>query len=574
MTTSQILQIAFILATLVFVLYVGNKAGGQVKDHTDFHLAGRQMSWLIIAAGLVGTNFSGAVITTVASLTYQYGLSGIWFECSTIIGFIICALIYAKRVRLTGAFTISELFELRYSFETRLIAGFFIMASGIAAAAAQFKAIGLIVNSLFGIPEIAGVLIAWLVIVIYMTMAGFWATNLTSLPQLFFCFIGFPAVLFWGIATFGGPAEVMATIQLPEKIGEAYFGLTAMPLLLVLTWVLQWMFINEWGSQWYFQRASAARNVKHARIGFWMTAIGLTILVLLPGTGIGFYARIIDPNLANPEMALSLVISKAPAVLSAFAAAGIFAAVMSTVDACSMGAITVVARDFYHRTLRPHATPKEVTFVSRIITIVVLVTVLLAATALSSALQGLNFIFVFNTGIFGALLGALFWKKACKEAAIISILSAGVTSTVWTYMGYGKIFWGAWWSLLLSVSLMIIISLIVDKTGPWWGTEKEVSDPATKEKILTFMDNRNVTMADIIDRTGAHASVLRPALNALLRAGTVREIGYMTFSLSKNSTPEQEFTADNSSMRTAIMVGIMAISIIAFLVVCNLTIWK
>jgi hypothetical protein len=234
----------------------------------------------------------------------------------------------------------------------------------------------------------------------------------------------------------------------------------------------------------------------------------------------------------------------------------------------------VVARDFYHRTLRPNATSEQITFVSRVITVSVLVIVLLAATALSSALQGLNFIFVFNTGIFGALLGALFWKKACKEAAIISILAAGIMSTWWTYMGYGRIFWGAWWSLLLSVSLMVIISLIVDKTGPWWGKEKAVGDPDVMKKILSFMDNRNVTMADIIDRTGAHASILRPTLAALLAEGRIREIGYMTFSLPKNSTQEQEFTEDSSFTRTSIMIGVMVVSIIAFLVVCNLTIWK
>lgn len=571
MTFAQIFQLVFILAFLVFILYVGKTAKEQISSHTDFHLAGRQMSWFIIAAGLVGTNFSGATFTSVTRFAYQYGLGGMLFQTSTIIGFLICAWIYAKRVRLAGTFTISELFEIRYNFSTRLIAGFFIMGSGIAAAAAQFKAVGLIAHTLFGIPEFYGIFACWIVIVLYMTMAGFWATNLTNIPQLVFCIIGFPAVLIWAMISFGGIGTITAAMELPAGRENLYFSLAGAPLAMVMTWVLQWMWINEWGSQWYFQRASAARNVWHSRFGFLMTAVILVFIVLIPGTGIGLYARFLEPNLANPEMALSYVINKAPAICSAIAAAGVFAAAMSTVDGCSMGAITVLARDFYHRTLRPNASHEQMTLISRIITVIVLITVLLCATALESAIAGLNFIFVFNTGIFGAILGAMFWKKACKEAATISILVAGVTSTIWTFAGYNKYFQGAWWSLMLSVCLMVIISLIVEKTGPWWGKEEEKADPEIEKTVLDFMQNRNATLADIIDRTGAHAAKLRPTIRVLVRTGKIREIGYMTYSLAENSKPEDVFIADGSAFRTTQFVIAAIACLAAFILIWHLS---
>ena len=192
MTGAQIFQIAFLVVYLVVLLILGKISTGQVKSNTDFLLSGRQMSWLIVAGGLVGTNFSGAVITSVSNFAYTYGIGGMIYEGSTVIGFLLCAFLYAKRVRLSGAFTIAELFEIRYGLNVRVIAGFFITLSGISAASSQFKAIGLIFNSMFGVPENIGIIIAWVVTVAYMTMGGLASSNYTIIPQMACCFVAFP----------------------------------------------------------------------------------------------------------------------------------------------------------------------------------------------------------------------------------------------------------------------------------------------------------------------------------------------------------------------------------------------
>ena len=572
MTGGQIFQIAIILIYLVVLLIVGKKAGGDVTSQTDFHLAGRQMSWLIIAAGLIGTNFSGAVITSVTSFSYSYGVGGMWYEGCTIIGFVICAFLYAHRVRKCGAFTISELFELKYGFSVRLIAGFFIMLSGLSAAAAQFSAIGLIVQTIFGIPSNVGIINAWVIILFYMCMGGFWATNLTNLPQLIFCFCSFPVLAVWAMVKFGG-FDAVAAMTLPETLGDSYFTIWSAPLALVLTWVLQWMWMNEWGSQWYFQRASAARNVKHAKLGFIVTAVVLTVAVLLPGFIIGIFARVVDPALDTPEAALSMMISMSPVILGGLATAGIFAAAMSTVDGCSMGAITVIVRDFYQRLINPNASEKRVTMASRVVTAIVMVAILLFATALKSVWAGLSFIFVFSTGLFGPLLAALFWKKATKEGALISMIVAGVVSIIWTFIGGGERFNAAWFAIVLSVTLMVVISLIVQKTGPWWGKkDTDKADLELKKEITDFLVNRTATMADIIDRTGKTANSLKLAVSELVMDKEIVEIEYMTYTLTQNCSPETDtFTKDSSTARSVMMICVAVLTIIGFAVIWNIT---
>lgn len=557
MTGAQIFQLGILVVYLVVLLILGKKSSGQVKSNTDYLLSGRQMSWLIVAGGLVGTNFSGAVITSVSNFAYTYGIGGMFYEGCTVIGFLLCAFLYAKRVRLSGAFTIAELFEIRYGLNVRILAGFFIMLSGISAASSQFKAIGLIFNSMFGMPETVGIIIAWVVTIIYMTLGGLASSNYTIIPQMACCFIAFPAVAVWAIGTFGG----FGTLGTLPNLPETYFTLFGPSLKLVLTWVLQWMWVNEWGSQWYFQRTSAARNVKHAKKGFIATFIALTAMCLIPGTLIGMFARIAFPNLVNTEQSLSLMVASAPIFIGGLAMTGIFAAAMSTVDGCGMGAVTVIVRDFYQRALgHMNDDPKKINRASRIVTFVVLVIILLMATSLKSVISGLNFLFVFSSGNFGALIAALFWKKASKEGALISIIVAGATAVTWTLLGKSAVFDGIWWSFALSVVLMVVISLIVSKTGPWWGKKAAPVRKEVKDDILAFLSNRTATMADFIDRFKVNSSDLRLAVSELTMEGKIVEIDYMTYTLKEHSTPDQVFTKDSSVARDIHMILVAIIA--------------
>lgn len=77
---NQIIQLSFLAAYLIILLVLGKMSSGNVKSNTDYLLSGRQMSWLIVAGGLVGSNFSGAVITSVSNFAYIYGLGGFFMR--------------------------------------------------------------------------------------------------------------------------------------------------------------------------------------------------------------------------------------------------------------------------------------------------------------------------------------------------------------------------------------------------------------------------------------------------------------------------------------------------------------
>lgn len=564
MSSVQIIQLIIILGYFAVLLFVTRQAGPKMKTGSDFLLAGRQMGWVIIAAGLAGTHFSGGVVTSIASLGYKYGLGGMWFELSTVIGFIIAAFLYAKRARLAGAYTMSEMMEIRFDDKTRVVMGLCILLAGIAAAAAQFKGIGLIVNTMFGVPENVGIIISWIVVCLYMMFAGFWATNLTNIPQLLFCAISFPLIFIFAIIKFGGWNTLSVTLaEVSSNTGTDMFSYVSPGFVMIATWILMWMWVNEWGSQWYWQRAAAARNTQQAKFGFFITALIMLITCGIPILGIGMYARVLNPDLVNAELALSTVLVASPAILGGVATAGIFAAAMSTVDGCAMGGITVIVRDIYQRFLKPNATPKQLTNVSRVTTLVVLTTIIFIATSLKSALAGLSNIFIFNTGIFPAIVASLYWKKAKKEGALLSILFGGIFATIWMMNGGSQYFHGAWWAFSVSTVTLVIVSLIVEKTGPWWGKE-EIADSIVEKDILEFISNRKASFADIIDRLDIDAKKIRYAIQSMTMKGILVEIDCFTYALKQNLTSEElkEIEPENSSNLKPLLSSALAICLI------------
>ena len=201
----------------------------------------------------------------------------------------------------------------------------------------------------------------------------------------------------------------------------------------------------------------------------------------------------------------------------------------------------------------------------------VLIVVLLMATSLKSVFAGLSFLFVFSTSNFGALVTALYWKKASKEGALISILVSGITAVVWTATGNTARFDGIFWALMLSMSIMVTVSLIVSKTGPWWGKKERSARSDIKESIVQFLSNRTATMADFIDRFPIHAIELRLAVSELVMNNEIVEIDYLTYILAEYTSPEEKYLKDSGFSRDITMVLAAIASVAVFFVIWNIT---
>ena len=192
-----------------------------------------------------------------------------------------------------------------------------------------------------------------------------------------------------------------------------------------------------------FQYWLTARSAKKFRLSI----IGQPLLIMViwaPCVMIGIWATsaimengqaVIPPDFARPNGVLPLIVKKlASPALGAFLAAGIFAAVMSSMDAQFLALGSMFTNDFVaHYARKDRFTEKQLVFIGRLfIVLVVGVSYFLALAWRDSRVFNLGvWCFAGFASLFPILFAAIYWRRVTKAGVYASIIAAAV---VWLYL--------------------------------------------------------------------------------------------------------------------------------------------
>ncbi len=234
-----------------------------------------------------------------------------------------------------------------------------------------------------------------------------------------------------------------------------------------------------------FQYWLTARSAKK----FKMSIIGQPLLIMViwaPCVMIGIWATsaiyngqpVIPPEFAEPNKILPVMVRKlASPVMGAFLAAGIFAAVMSSMDAMFLALGSMFANDIAgHYIGHDRFSDRQLVWIGRVfIVLVVAVSYVLALQWRQSRVFSLGiWCFTGFASLFPVLFAAIYWRRATKIGAYASILAAAGT---WFYFfreaGYGAsgepVHWGLTPVTLVfgaSTLALILVSLITRPPSP------------------------------------------------------------------------------------------------------------
>jgi SSS family solute:Na+ symporter len=199
----------------------------------------------------------------------------------------------------------------------------------------------------------------------------------------------------------------------------------------------------------YWLTARSARKFKLSIIGQPL----LIMIIWLPCVMIGIWATsavvngqpVISPEHTNPNLVLPIMVKKlASPLLNALLAGGIFAAVMSSMDAQFLALGSMFANDVAgHYIGKDRFTDRQLVWIGRVF-IVIIVAV---SYVLALRLEGTRG--VFNLGVwcfsgfaslFPLIFASIYWKRVTKAGAYASLLAA---AAVWFYLfkqsGYGRL---------------------------------------------------------------------------------------------------------------------------------------
>ena len=128
-----------IIAYLVLLAGIAIWKSRDVKDQSDFAVAGRSLSpWMMVCTMLAVWIGTGSIVGN-AEQTYETGMAAMLLPLSTLVGMSLLALI-ATRARNIEASTVPEIIERRFGPEARYLAMISLVAAYMVIVSYQFNA--------------------------------------------------------------------------------------------------------------------------------------------------------------------------------------------------------------------------------------------------------------------------------------------------------------------------------------------------------------------------------------------------------------------------------------------------
>ena len=432
------IMIVYFALALSIGLSVSRQAG---KDFSTFFLGGQRMPWWLLGISMVATTFSTDTPNLVADIVRTGGVFGNWTWWAFLLTGMLTVFLYARLWRRSGVFTDVEFYELRYSGRlAAFLRGFRaaylgILFNVIIMAMVTLAAIK-IGGVMLGLSPWETVLVAATVTVIYSAVGGLTGVLLTDLVQ-------------FALAMAGSIGAAWYLLSLPEVGGlDGLFAhesiapaLSFWPSFETMTWqemmpvfivpiAVQWWASYYPGSEpggggYIVQRMLSAKDEKNAvsatllfngmhyalRPWPWIL-VALASLVIFPDLEAlrAQFPHIPDRVVQN-DMAYPAMLTLLPPGLLGLVVTSLAAAYMSTMSTQVNWGSSIIVNDLYDRFINPEATEKQLVWVGRLATVVLMVASCLLALTLENALQVFNIVLQIGAGTGLLFLLRWFWWR-------------------------------------------------------------------------------------------------------------------------------------------------------------------
>ena len=437
--------IAYIVLMVVIGLYFSRR---KVHDDTDFIVAGRSLSTMVLTATLLATFVGSGSIVGGASFVFQHGPgAAIFFFAGTPIAALVVYFLLAQKMRRSRATTIPGLIEERFGPMARSIASLIILLAYVGIVSYQFTGAGQALNLAFGLPVWQGVLIAAVVMIGLATMGGLVSVAYTDYLSAVIIFgsmlIAAPLVL----TRLGGLDGMMEA--LPATHQTLLGGLSPWQ---ALGYFLP-LFLLILGDQNLFQRFAAARDpatAKKAAMGLVIASIVCTSLITL----LVCATRVMYPDITPSTAMMTLAQNGLPTIIGGLLLASIVALLLTTGNSYLLSASASLTQDILGGLLKMQIAPGKALMINRL----TVVGLGILAWVLGAFFPSVLAMQMYSYGMYGAaitpvFLAALLWPRATPAGALAAMIVGGVMTLVWE-IALGKPM--GWNSVLVAMPLAAV----------------------------------------------------------------------------------------------------------------------
>ncbi len=454
----SLIDVAVIAAYLIGITAFGIWIGFRRNASTDqYFLANKSLGWFTVGAAVFTSNISTIHLVGLAAGGASSGMvigNFEWMACFTLM---LLALVFAPFYIKSSAHTLPEFMERRYCPSART----FLAVIGILGALLIHIGISLfaaakVFESFLGVPMMTTILVLSLFTVIYTVLGGLKAVVLTENIQAGLLLFGAALVTVLAIRALPsvGVHDVAAFKEAvnPGQLSMLQPVVNAEGHLNENTWlavVLGYPILGIWywcADQTLVQRVLAARTIKEGQNGALFAGflkITPVFLMVLPGVvgcvlwqrgafQLGAVAGTTNPdyNTMLPMLINHLV----PVGLKGLLAAGMAAALMSTIAAGLNSCATLISMDIIKRS-RPNMPDARVVTIGRITTGVIMLLAILWSTQgdqFGTIFEAINKIpMTFAPAVTTVLLLGLIWKRGNWQAAMATLYVGSTVGVIY-----------------------------------------------------------------------------------------------------------------------------------------------
>ncbi len=425
--------ILFITATL----FITRWAARRTRSRKDFYAAGNAIGGFQNGVAIAGDYMSAASFLGLVGLMFIAGYDTLYFIVSMTLSWAVVLLLIAEKLRNLGSYTFADAVSVRLAARPiRILAASGTLAVAVPYLIAQMVAAGTLVEALFGLSYVQGVVFVGLMMTIYVTFGGMIATTWVQIVKAILLVAGGTILAIGVLLIFSFDVNELARSAVnahPQGIAIMQPGLLYPDIVSVISLslafiggtaglphVLMRFFTVPDGVQARRSAAFALCIITYFQVV--VVIIGLGAIVLLVGNEEfteGGLKVIGGSNMA----AIHLSQITGGDVFMGFISAVAFATILAVVSGLTLSAAATVSHDLFAGVIRKGScTDAEELRVSRLTVVILGITGVLLALLFEgqnvAVLATLPLVIAASTN-FPVLLLSMYWKKFTTRGALV-----------------------------------------------------------------------------------------------------------------------------------------------------------
>jgi len=452
---------SYILFSIGVGIYFTKRAS---RSTEEYFLSGRTLPWWVVGTSMVATTFAADTPLAITEFIRGAGIWQNWFWWNQLLAGLLGVFLFSRLWRRARVLTDNELLELRYSGKpAAFLRGF---KAAYFAILYNFIVMGWVINAMASVTAVMLNIDRWTAVwicvgiaLLYALLSGFWGVVVTDFVQFAIAMFGSIALAIIAVNAVGGMDSLLNSLDamllatgdggtvttntlkfIPPIPNAGFFSLefweSPFSKFIIFLTVLWWSRDNSDGGGYIIQRMSSAKNEKHAllatlwfnlthyafRVWPWIL-VAMVSIVLFPdvsqwalGDKVGY--PLVMQKVLGPGMKGLLIVS-------------FLAAFMSTIDTHLNWGASYLINDIYKRFIKPEKMFKDkknaqrhYVFVSRILTVVLMVCAAFVAVKMQSIGKAWEFIFAMGAGIGLVLILRWFWWRINAWTEISALITS------------------------------------------------------------------------------------------------------------------------------------------------------